>query len=50
MQVHVRRAIHEVMPMTILDFPRLSGLGSCLEYVMISVAPFFGDQGYLISV
>ena len=35
MQIHVRRAIHEVMPMTVLEFPRSSGLGSCLEYVMI---------------
>jgi len=35
MQIHVRRAIHEVMPMMILVFPRPSGLGSCLEYVMI---------------
>jgi len=35
MQIHVRRAIHEVMLMTVLEFPRSSGLGSCLEYVMI---------------
>jgi len=35
MQIHVRRAIHEVMPTTILVFPRSSGLGLCLEYVRI---------------